>query len=276
MQKRYSKQLTTVSMTPSERFGRPTAPDARPHGRVSVFLRGISVMAGMAVLTIPYFFTCLVLLPWRIKRIRLGNIVGAAIGRWVCFVMGISHEVLGPLPGSLVPALYVQNHTGNLDLFIAMQLCPAPGSGALKREVLLIPFIGLGYILSGHLLIDRGNRESAIKSLDAITALVQSDNMSVWILPEGTRSRNGVLKPFKKGFAHVALQTRLPIVPVVMHDAHRFWPGGLTVRPGRLCVEVLPPIPTDDWTADGLAGHVAEVEEAFLAALDKHQRPASE
>jgi len=230
-------------------------------------------MAGMAVLTIPYFFACLALLPWRLKRIRLGNFVGAAVGRWVCFVIGISFEVSGPSPDSLAPALFVQNHSGNLDLFIAMQLCPAPGIGTLKREVLLIPFIGLGYVLSGHLLLDRGRRQNAIKSMDAITALVQSDKLSVWILPEGTRSPDGVLKPFKKGFAHLALATRLPIVPVVMHDAHRFWPGGLTVRPGRLCVEILQPIPTDDWTPDGLSGHIAEVEGAFLKALAPHQRP---
>jgi 1-acyl-sn-glycerol-3-phosphate acyltransferase len=173
----------------------------------------------------------------------------------------------------MAPALFVQNHSGNLDLFIAMQLCPAPGCGTMKREVLRIPFIGLGYALSGHLLIDRGKLQSAIKSMDAITALLQSGKMSVWILPEGTRSRSGVLQPFKKGFAHLALATRLPIVPVVVHDAHRFWPGGLTIRPGRLCVEILPPIATDNWTADGLQGHIAEVEKAFLTALAEHQRP---
>ena len=180
-------------MTPSKRFGGQTEPETRPYGLISALFRGMLVMMGMAVLTIPYFISCIFLLPWRVRRIRLGNLVGAAVGRWVCFVLGISFITRGPAPDSLAPALFVQNHTGNLDLFIAMQLCPAPGSGTLKREILRIPFIGIGYILSGHLLIDRGDLGSAIRSMDAIARLVQSDRISVWILPEGSRSRQGLL-----------------------------------------------------------------------------------
>ena len=139
------------------------------------------------------------------------------------------------------------------------------------REILRIPFIGIGYILSGHLLIDRENRNSAIKSMDAIARLVESHRISIWILPEGTRSRQGQLKPFKKGFAHLALATRLPIVPVVVHQGHRFWSGGLTVRRGRICIDILPPIRTDDWTEERLAEHIAEVEQAFRTSLAQDQ-----
>jgi 1-acyl-sn-glycerol-3-phosphate acyltransferase len=231
-------------------------------------------MAALAVLTIPYFLTCIVLLPWRMLRLRLGNSVGSAAGRWVHAIVGISHEVFGPEPSSLAPALFVQNHTGTLDLFLAMQLCPAPGSGALKKEFLRVPFIGLGYLLSGHLVIDRKDRDRSIRSMAAIADLVRSRGISVWILPEGTRSRNGRLQPFKKGFAHLALATRLPIVPVVVHEGHRFWAGGLKVRPGSVCVEVLPPIPTTDWTLDCLPQKIAQVEGIFTAALAEHQRPA--
>jgi 1-acyl-sn-glycerol-3-phosphate acyltransferase len=169
--------------------------------------------------------------------------------------------------------MFIQNHTGTLDLFLAMQLCPAPGSGTLKKEFLRIPFIGLGYRLSGHLLIDRQDRDRSISAMNAISELVRSEGISIWILPEGTRSRDGRLQPFKKGFAHLALQTRLPIVPVVVHDGHRFWPRGLTVRPGCVRVEVLPPIPTGEWTLEKLPEHISALEQVFATALAEHQKP---
>jgi len=262
-------------MTPAERFGHPTAPGTQAHAAFSVVLRLVLAMAGLALLMIPYFLVCLLLLPWRMLRVRLGNVVGAAAGRWVFAVVGLSCELRGPALETLAPAMFVQNHTGTLDLFLAMQLCPRPCSGTLKKEFLRVPFIGLGYLLSGHLLIDRANRDRAIRSMNAISALVQSERLSIWILPEGTRSRTGRLQPFKKGFAHLALTTRLPIVPVVVHEGHRFWPRGLTVRPGHVCAEVLPAISTADWTPENLEQHVAEVEAAFNAALAEHQQSRS-
>lgn len=229
--------------------------------------------AGLAVITIPYFLACVVLLPWRMLRVRLGNVAGAAVGRWVYLVAGLSHEVSGPATDDLAPALFVQNHTGSLDLFLAMQVCPRPCSGTLKREILRIPFIGLAYSLSGHLLLDRSDRERSIRSMDAIADLVRNHALSVWILPEGTRSPDGRLQTFKKGFGHIALATRLPIVPVVVHNGHRHWQRGLEVRPGCVHVDVLPAIPTDDWTPEGLPEHIEALEEVFTKALGEHQRP---
>jgi 1-acyl-sn-glycerol-3-phosphate acyltransferase len=230
---------------------------------------------GLALLTIPYFLLCILLLPWRMQRVRLGNVVGAAIGRWVFAVVGLSYELRGSSLDTLAPALYVQNHTGTLDLFLAMQLCPRPCSGTLKKEFLRVPFIGLGYLLSGHLLIDRENRDHAIRSMNAISALVQSEQLSIWMLPEGTRSPTGRLLAFKKGFARMALETRLPIVPIVVHNGHQFWSRGLTVRPGHICVEVLPTISTTDWVQENIEQHIAEVETAINGALAVHQQSQS-
>ena len=252
-------------MTPAE--------PPRPFGTLSTLLRlGLGIV-GVAVITVPYFLACVILLPWRMLRVRLGNVAGAAVGRWVYFVTGISHEVSGPATDDYAPALFVQNHTGSLDLFLAMQICPRPCSGTLKREILRIPFIGLAYSLSGHLLVDRSDRERSIRSMDEIAELARNYSLSVWILPEGTRSPDGRLQAFKKGFGHMALGTRLPIVPVVVHDGHRHWQRGLRVRPGRIRVDILPPIPTDDWTPESLPEHIAALEAVFAESLGEHQRP---
>lgn len=251
-----------------------TEPGGPVHGPISSALRFAIAMPGVILLATAYFLACIPLLPWRHRRIRLGNRAGAALGRWVLAIAGISHEIVGTPPEASAPAIFVQNHSGTLDLFLAMQLCPAPGSGAMKKELLRIPFLGLGYLLSGHLLVDRGNRERAIAAMEQTGELVRKHGISIWILPEGHRSRDGRLQPFKKGFAHLALDTRLPIVPVVVHDGHRFWQRGLKVRPGRVKVEMLAPIPTVAWKREELDERIAQIHALFERALAPHQRPA--
>ena len=65
------------------------------------------------------------------------------------------------------PAIYITNHTATLDVLIAMWLCRVGGCGIAKKEIARIPFFGWAYWLSGHLLIDRGDREGAIAALAA-------------------------------------------------------------------------------------------------------------
>ncbi len=254
-------------MTTEERLGRTLDPTRPPHGPVSAGARALLVFAGMAVLVLPYVVLCLFLLPWRALRLRLGNAVGAAAGRWTHRVVGLSHHVVGPAPETLAPAIFVQNHGGSLDLWLAMQLCPAPGSGTVKREIVWVPIIGLGYLLSGHLILDRGHTSKAVRAMRATAELVRRHRISVWILPEGTRSRDGTLGAFKKGFAHLALATRLPIVPVVVHRGHTFWPRGLRVRPGCVTIEVLPAMSTEDWALETLDAHVESVRARFVERL---------
>ena len=83
-----------------------------------------------------------------------------------------------------------------------------------QKTIGIYSFFGQIYWLSGHLLIDRSNRESAIASIKEVTQIVHKNLLSLWIWPEGTRARDGRLTPFKKGFVHLALDTKLPIVPI--------------------------------------------------------------
>jgi len=79
---------------------------------------------------------------------------------------------------------------------------------------------------------------------------------------------DGKLIPFKKGFVHLALATGLPIVPVVLHDAHKRWPAKtMQFYPGEVKVEVLDPIDTKDWNKDGIEAHVNQVKSVMSEAL---------
>ena len=221
----------------------------------------------------PYCIAMLFLLPWRSTRIRMGNRYSQIIGPILIFFTGTKIQMTGKehLNPSR-PAIYVNNHSSGLDPLIAMSICPVGGCGIAKKQLAYIPFFGQIYWLSGHLLIDRSNRESAISSIKEVTQVVHKHALSLWIWPEGTRSKTGRLTPFKKGFVHLALDTKLPIVPIISHKAHERWPTrSIEMFPGDLHIEVLPPIDTQKWTHETLNEHLAEIHELFKMKLGSDQ-----
>ena len=217
--------------------------------------------------------TCMCLmilaLPFRTLRVRIGNFCGKMIGPVVSWLIGA--KIINPDSEKLnssKPAIFVSNHASALDVFIGMALCPYGGCGVGKKEILKIPFFGLAYWLAGHLLIDRGNNAKAVASMKKLSDFVKAKGLSIWIWPEGTRSLDGKLIPFKKGFVHLALATGLPVVPVIVHGAHKVWPAKtMQFYPGEVKVEVLDPIKTDDWNRETVDKHVEEVKDLMAKAL---------
>ena len=208
-------------------------------------------------------------LPFRTLRIRIGNFCGKMIGPFITRIVGT--KLINPDSQKLKnsgPAIYVTNHTSALDIFISMAICPYGGCGVGKKEVVRIPFFGWCYWLSGHLLIDRKNREKAVASMNKLSKFVNDKKLSIWTWPEGTRSMDGKLIPFKKGFVHLALATGLPIIPVIFHGAHKRWPAKtMKFYPGEVRVEVLDPIKTDGWTKETIGKHIEEVKGLMSEAL---------
>lgn len=241
---------------------------------ISSLLRVGVGLVYMAVATLVFAVGCLLLLPWRAARIRLCNHFGHVTGR-VCMALAGATPAVRPIRDGSVPAIYVSNHTSVLDIFLGIWLVPTGTCGIAKKEIVWYPFFGQLYFLSGHLMLDRSNRASAVEGLRTLADLIAKHRLGVWMWPEGTRARDGRLLPFKKGFAHLALATRLPIVPVVVAGAHRAWEKhSLRIRPTRLDVQVLDPIPTDDWTPENLDEKIEDVRRRFVEALPADQRPA--
>ena len=217
--------------------------------------------------------TCMCLmilaLPFRTLRVRIGNFCGKMIGPVVSWLIGA--KIINPDSEKLnssKPAIFVSNHASALDVFIGMALCPYGGCGVGKKEILKIPFFGLAYWLAGHLLIDRGNNAKAVASMKKLSDFVKAKGLSIWIWPEGTRSLDGKLIPFKKGFVHLALATGLPVVPVIVHGAHKVWPAKtMQFYPGEVKVEVLDPIKTDDWNRETVDKHVEEVKDLMASSV---------
>ena len=239
-----------------------------------MLLRTVAIFGVIAPVSLVYGCLCVLLLPWRRLRIRLGNLYGWCISAPALRLAGLRMQVNNAERITAYgPALLVNNHTSTLDMWMVMALRLPGVCGVAKKEIIWVPFFGLAYLLSGHLLIDRGNRKRAFASLAGAAATVKRHRLGLWMWPEGTRSRDGVLRPLKKGFVHMAIATGLPVVPLVTHHGDLFWPhGSLRVRPGTFRVDVLEAIDTSAWRAETAAEHADEVYAALRAGLSPRQQ----
>ena len=216
------------------------------------------------------------LAPSRVMRIKACNLYGKIVGRSIVFITGATPEVHDRQRiDAAMPAIYVANHTSNLDAFLSIWLCPYGGCGVVKKEVIRVPFFGWLYVLSGHLRLDRGSRERAVAALRETADFVRAKKLGIWIMPEGTRSRDGRLQPFKTGFVHLAIATGFPIVPLVIHDAHKVWPrkAWTTFHSRKVVVEVLSAIDTSAWREETSKDHAAFVHDEIASKLGADQQP---
>jgi len=165
------------------------------------------------------------------------------------------------------PAVFIFNHQSALDVLLLCKLLRRDFVGVAKKELGRVPILGTLARLSGTVFIDRANSKSAIRALQpAVDALRRGTSLA--IAPEGTRTPTPRLAPFKKGAFHMAMQARVPIVPIVIKNALDALPKhALVIRPAKIDVVVHPPISTRGWTRETLDDHIAEVRRLYEATL---------
>lgn len=235
---------------------------------------GLVCVGGLVATMMPVLA---LLLPSRVARIRVTNAFGNAIGKTVMWWSGCEVTVEGlenVVPGR--PAIYAANHTSILDAFTTIWLTPSGTVGVAKKEVFYYPFYGQAWWLAGHLFVDRQRTAKAKEGLRKTGELIRKHGLSLCILPEGTRSTTGRLLPFKKGIAHMAIQTKLPIVPMVTVGLHEAWQKStLQLKSSKVTVRFLPAISTEHWKEETIEQHIEELRQAFLAALPEEMHPAA-
>jgi 1-acyl-sn-glycerol-3-phosphate acyltransferase len=146
--------------------------------------------------------------------------------------------------------IIVSNHRSYLDT--ATLFCHLKRRIGLfaKKELLKVPIFGYGMGYVNILAIDRSNRERAIRTVAEATERLRS-GIPFGVFAEGTRARPGELLPFKKGAFYMAVETRVPIIPVAMkHTDALMGKGTGFARPGTIEMVLLPPIPTDQLPDD--------------------------
>jgi 1-acyl-sn-glycerol-3-phosphate acyltransferase len=120
--------------------------------------------------------------------------------------------------------VYMSNHQSHIDIPVLYATMPSPTVRMVaKKELFRVPVFGRAMRAGEMILVDRSSREQAIESLRRAGEQID-DGISVWIAPEGTRSRDGEIGPLKKGGFHLALETGTPIVPVAISGTRHVLP----------------------------------------------------
>jgi 1-acyl-sn-glycerol-3-phosphate acyltransferase len=172
------------------------------------------------------------------------------------------------------PRIFLANHLSTLDIWVLVPVLPVTTRFVSKRTIFWIPVLGQAMAVAGFIAIDRKDRASAIRSLARATDTIRG-GASVILFPEGTRSRDGILAPFKRGSFHLALEAGVPIVPVAISGTFDVVkPRSIVVHPGPVHVTFAPAIDVAAYAGD-LEGLMAKVRSEIAARLPAEQLPGA-
>ena len=210
-----------------------------------------AIIIGWVVLTTAFFAILAIIASF---FTRTGNPVHLIARIWSQSILWVSrvHVSVNGLPNIELDKSYVYmaNHQSNFDIPVLLGYLPVQFRWLAKAELFKIPVFGRAMLGAGYVKIDRFNRKSAFKSLEE-AAKRMKNGVSVMIFPEGTRSKDGNIRQFKKGGFVMAIKSGVPIVPVVLRGT---WPimakSSLRINRGDVEMEIGEPIDTSGYSLE--------------------------
>jgi 1-acyl-sn-glycerol-3-phosphate acyltransferase len=167
-------------------------------------------------------------------------------------------RIEGRWPRERGPYVVVANHQSLLDILLLSNL-PREMKWLAKKSLFDIPWVGWCFHMSGDIPVERGDAASAAEVMERARRYLAA-GMNVMVFPEGTRSRDGRLLPFKAGAFKLALDASVPILPIAVSGTAQGFPKGSPwARPARLVARILDPVPTAGLVAAGAGGSREEV-----------------
>lgn len=162
--------------------------------------------------------------------------------------------------------IFYVNHTSWIDIALVNRVIPRNLHFIAKEELRNKPFVGGAILAMDMVFVDRSNRIKAVKSMDEASRKVR-EGSNIIAFPEGTRSRNGKLKPFKKGLFHLAIQSGIPLVPIAISGAYELVPTGFKMRPGMVKISIGEAIQTHGLTIENDLSSLIEKSWDTLAEM---------
>ena len=168
------------------------------------------------------------------------------------------------------PVIFMSNHHGNFDILALFLAIPQRFSWIAKEELFKIPVFGHSMARAGYIPLNRGgDGRRALKSVEAAAAAIRGGR-SVVIFPEGTRTADGELLPFKKGGFLLAGKAGVPIVPLTINGSMQINPKThLALYPGTIRIVFADPIPTAGAAGKERERLMAEVRQAIDGGLER-------
>ncbi|WP_432468372.1 1-acylglycerol-3-phosphate O-acyltransferase [Agarivorans sp. Z349TD_8] len=156
-------------------------------------------------------------------------------------------------------AVWIANHQNSYDMF-TLPFALRKGVVSIgKKSLALIPFFGQIYWITGNILIDRDRRSKAADTIKQAAAAIERRHLSVWMFPEGTRSYGRGLQSFKTGAFHLAMQAKVPMLPICCSSTH----GQVKLNRwnnGKVIVEVGHAFSVAEWKGQ-LRSHIADLHQ---------------
>ncbi len=220
-------------------------------------MRGLLLVLIWTLLGLP---AAIVVLPWTLlaRDTRVLLRVGFWITRAGLPLVGIRVVLRGVNNVPHGAAILMANHTSNLDPPAFLPNVPGRVVIYLKASLMKIPILGAAMRLAGFIPVQRDGSVESAKASGAAALNALAQGARVVVFPEGTRSRDGRLLPFKKGPFFLAMDSGAPVVPVTITGTHQMLPkGSVRLRKGAVTVTFHPAL---------LPGEFAD-REALMAAV---------
>lgn len=211
-------------------------------------LRGVLLLLIAPIVTFLASSLAILFAAFHLDQVRL-QAIPRFWARIFCVLGGVDVEVHGMehLESGKV-YIFAANHQSQFDIFALQGYLRHDFRWLAKKELFNIPFFGSGMRRAGHIPVDRAHGRKAIKSLDAAAKEIAAGT-SVVIFPEGTRSADGSLQPFKAGGMLLAIKAGVSIVPMAITGSHKVLPKGrMVARPGKIIITMGMPIDAGEFT----------------------------
>ncbi|GKX56857.1 1-acyl-sn-glycerol-3-phosphate acyltransferase [Leminorella grimontii] len=191
-------------------------------------------------------------------------------------VFGLKVETrIYPGVGDIGNCIYIANHQNNYDMVTAAKAVQPRTVTVGKKSLLWIPFFGPFYWLTGNILIDRNNKTKSRGTIYQVVDQMKKRDISIWMFPEGTRSRGRGLLPFKTGAFHAAIAAGVPIVPICVSNTHNKIDLN-RCNNGRVIVEMMAPIDTSQYGKDQVRELALHCHQVMVEKLDEINREVAE